>query len=194
MNTSTVAPGLRSVPFCKTPTSLLPSKTPPSRSFTVSPRPRPRLHGKTGRRSPIFTRSVQSIRSSILSWPPSASIIWAFPTSPPPFLSKGRARFSVPTGTFPLPAPATAEILRGIPLRQIDVSAELTTPTGAAILAQLVRHFGPLENFATEKNRVRTRHPRPPQSSERPSRLPWTCLKLSLLFPRIDYRNPNSFG
>ena len=54
-------------------------------------------------------------------------------------------------GSFPLPAPATAEILRGIPLRQIDISAELTTPTGAAILAQLVRHFGPLENFATEK-------------------------------------------
>jgi hypothetical protein len=54
-------------------------------------------------------------------------------------------------GSFPLPAPATAEILRGIPIRQIDVSAELTTPTGAAILAQLVRHFGPLENFAAEK-------------------------------------------
>jgi uncharacterized protein (TIGR00299 family) protein len=54
-------------------------------------------------------------------------------------------------GSFPLPAPATAEILRGIPLQQIDVPAELTTPTGAAILAQLVRHFGPLENFTTEK-------------------------------------------
>ena len=54
-------------------------------------------------------------------------------------------------GSFPLPAPATAEILRGIPLRQIDVPAELTTPTGAAILAQLVRQFGPLENFTTDK-------------------------------------------
>ena len=54
-------------------------------------------------------------------------------------------------GKFPLPAPATAEILRGISIRQIDVPHELTTPTGAAILAQLVRHFGPLENFTTEK-------------------------------------------
>jgi len=54
-------------------------------------------------------------------------------------------------GSFPLPAPATAEILRGIPIRQIDVPTELTTPTGAAILAQLVRHFGPLENFTTDK-------------------------------------------
>ena len=54
-------------------------------------------------------------------------------------------------GKFPLPAPATAEILRGISIRQIDVPHELTTPTGAAILAQLVKKFGPLESFAAEK-------------------------------------------
>jgi len=54
-------------------------------------------------------------------------------------------------GHFPLPAPATAEILRGIPLRQIDVPAELTTPTGAAILAQIVRHFGPIESMVTDR-------------------------------------------
>jgi len=53
-------------------------------------------------------------------------------------------------GHFPLPAPATAEILRGIPLRQIEVPAELTTPTGAAILAQIVRHFGPIESMVTD--------------------------------------------
>jgi hypothetical protein len=54
-------------------------------------------------------------------------------------------------GHFPLPAPATAEILRGIPLRQIEVSAELTTPTGAAILAQSVRHFGSIESMVTDQ-------------------------------------------
>jgi uncharacterized protein (TIGR00299 family) protein len=54
-------------------------------------------------------------------------------------------------GHFPLPAPATAEILRGIPLRQIEVPAELTTPTGAAILAQTVRHFGPIESMVTDR-------------------------------------------
>ena len=53
-------------------------------------------------------------------------------------------------GHFPLPAPATAEILRGIPLRQIEVPAELTTPTGAAILAQFVRKFGLLESFSAD--------------------------------------------
>ena len=54
-------------------------------------------------------------------------------------------------GKFPLPAPATAEILRGIPFRQIDVPHELTTPTGAAILAHFVKKFGPLDSFASEK-------------------------------------------
>ena len=54
-------------------------------------------------------------------------------------------------GHFPLPAPATAEILRGIPLRQIEVPAELTTPTGAAILAQTVRHFGPINSMVTDQ-------------------------------------------
>jgi hypothetical protein len=54
-------------------------------------------------------------------------------------------------GKFPLPAPATAEILRGIPIRQIDVPHELTTPTGAAILAHFVKIFGPLDSFAADK-------------------------------------------
>jgi len=54
-------------------------------------------------------------------------------------------------GKFPLPAPATAEILRGIPIRQIDVPHELTTPTGAAILAHFVKKFGPLGSFAADK-------------------------------------------
>ena len=54
-------------------------------------------------------------------------------------------------GKFPLPAPATAEILRGIAIRQLDVPHELTTPTGAAILAHFVKRFGTLESFAADK-------------------------------------------
>lgn len=53
-------------------------------------------------------------------------------------------------GKFPLPAPATAEILRGIPIRQLDVPHELTTPTGAAILAHFVKKFGVLESFTAD--------------------------------------------
>ena len=47
-------------------------------------------------------------------------------------------------GTCSVPAPATAELLRGIPLADSDVPFELTTPTGAAILKYYVRHFGPM--------------------------------------------------
>ena len=43
-----------------------------------------------------------------------------------------------------VPAPATAELLKGIPLAPSIVEAELTTPTGAAILATVVDEFGPL--------------------------------------------------
>ena len=59
----------------------------------------------------------------------------------------------VPTGTgfieiahgrCSLPAPATAELLAGIPLAASDVEAELTTPTGAAIISTLAAEYGPL--------------------------------------------------
>ena len=45
-------------------------------------------------------------------------------------------------GTLPVPAPATLELLRGVPIYGRDVDAELVTPTGAAILTGLVTDFG----------------------------------------------------
>ncbi|MBW2515783.1 MAG: nickel pincer cofactor biosynthesis protein LarC [Deltaproteobacteria bacterium] len=47
-------------------------------------------------------------------------------------------------GRLPLPAPATIEILKDVPLYGTDVVAELVTPTGAAIIACLAESFGPL--------------------------------------------------
>lgn len=44
-------------------------------------------------------------------------------------------------GILPVPAPATAEILKGIPIKAGGVSHEATTPTGAAILAATVDQF-----------------------------------------------------
>jgi uncharacterized protein (TIGR00299 family) protein len=56
-------------------------------------------------------------------------------------------------GRFPIPAPATVAILaaRGIPLSQCQEPHELVTPTGAALLAELVETFGPMQNLAAEK-------------------------------------------
>ena len=44
-------------------------------------------------------------------------------------------------GKMPVPAPATAEIVKGIPVKYGGVDHEATTPTGAAILAELVDEF-----------------------------------------------------
>ncbi len=47
-------------------------------------------------------------------------------------------------GTFPVPAPAVAALVQGVPLAETDVEAELVTPTGAAIITTLAERFGPL--------------------------------------------------
>lgn len=46
-------------------------------------------------------------------------------------------------GNLPVPAPATAEIIKGIPVKKDGVDFEATTPTGAAILATLGTDFTP---------------------------------------------------
>lgn len=46
-------------------------------------------------------------------------------------------------GQIPLPAPATMGLLKGLPVRKTDIKAELITPTGAALLAELVDDFSP---------------------------------------------------
>jgi len=55
----------------------------------------------------------------------------------------GHGFITIAHGRCSVPAPATAELLKGIPLATCDVEAELTTPTGAAILATLAERFGP---------------------------------------------------
>ncbi len=47
-------------------------------------------------------------------------------------------------GTIPLPAPATMELLKGVPVCGTLLNTELVTPTGAALLTSLVNHYGPI--------------------------------------------------
>jgi uncharacterized protein (TIGR00299 family) protein len=53
-------------------------------------------------------------------------------------------------GLFPVPAPATAELLKGIPTYSAGIQKELTTPTGAALLKALGCEFGEAPTLTTD--------------------------------------------
>ncbi len=54
-------------------------------------------------------------------------------------------------GRFPVPAPATLELLKGIPVQSSSDPVELVTPTGAALLAEFSAKFGPMPAMSIEK-------------------------------------------
>jgi uncharacterized protein (TIGR00299 family) protein len=54
-------------------------------------------------------------------------------------------------GILPVPAPATAHILRGVPIYGGSVRGELCTPTGAALLRHFVRRFGDMDTVSVSK-------------------------------------------
>jgi uncharacterized protein (TIGR00299 family) protein len=63
----------------------------------------------------------------------------------------GRGFVRIAHGRVSIPAPATAELLKGIPIAPSSVEAELTTPTGAAIVATVAEQFGPLPAMTIDK-------------------------------------------
>lgn len=54
-------------------------------------------------------------------------------------------------GILPVPAPATAYILRSVPVYTNEIAGELCTPTGAGLLKHFVSDFGPMLPMAVEK-------------------------------------------
>jgi uncharacterized protein (TIGR00299 family) protein len=62
----------------------------------------------------------------------------------------GHGTVRIAHGQVSLPAPATAELLRGVPLAESPVSGELTTPTGAAMATALAESFGPLPSMSID--------------------------------------------
>ena len=54
-------------------------------------------------------------------------------------------------GLLPIPAPATADMLKGIPFYESSTALELTTPTGAAIISTLGASFGPLPTMRVDR-------------------------------------------
>jgi pyridinium-3,5-bisthiocarboxylic acid mononucleotide nickel chelatase len=70
-----------------------------------------------------------------------------FESSPVP---TGCGSVKIAHGLVSIPAPATAELLCGVPIASSTIEKELTTPTGAAILKALVSRFGPLPSMRLE--------------------------------------------
>lgn len=63
----------------------------------------------------------------------------------------GTGKLRMAHGLYPIPAPATAELLRGVPLSEFTAKGELTTPTGAGIVKALAYGFGPLPAGTIER-------------------------------------------
>ncbi len=66
-------------------------------------------------------------------------------------LDVGGGRVEAAHGSLPVPAPATAELLKGIPVYSSGVQAELVTPTGAALVSTLATEFGPMPPMKLER-------------------------------------------
>lgn len=63
----------------------------------------------------------------------------------------GHGRIRIAHGVYPIPAPATAEILTGVPLSAFTAQGELTTPTGAGIAKALAASYGPTPAGVVER-------------------------------------------
>lgn len=54
-------------------------------------------------------------------------------------------------GTFPVPPPAVAELLKGVPVYSTEIEGELITPTGAAIISTVCDEFGAIPELQIEQ-------------------------------------------
>jgi len=65
-------------------------------------------------------------------------------------LPLGHGTIDCAHGKLPLPAPATCELLKGIPVYGVELAQELVTPTGAALVKTLAGGFGPFPSMTIE--------------------------------------------
>lgn len=83
--------------------------------------------------------SIVDIVGAAIGWDLlGADLVMSSPIPP------GRGYVQIAHGICPIPTPGTAELLKGLPLSDVPLQAELTTPTGAAIVQCLVDRFGTL--------------------------------------------------
>jgi pyridinium-3,5-bisthiocarboxylic acid mononucleotide nickel chelatase len=64
-------------------------------------------------------------------------------------LHVGSGMVQMAHGRFPIPPPAVAELLKGVPFYATDIKGELLTPTGAAIITSVCEQYGPIPQMKT---------------------------------------------
>ena len=65
-------------------------------------------------------------------------------------LHVGSGMVQMAHGRFPVPPPAVAELLKGVPFYSTDIKGELLTPTGAAIITTVCSDYGPIPQMRTK--------------------------------------------
>ncbi len=71
-----------------------------------------------------------------------------FASSP---LHVGSGTVEMDHGRFPVPPPAVAELLTGVPFYSTEISGELLTPTGAAIITSVCSEYGPIPQMKLQQ-------------------------------------------
>ena len=66
-------------------------------------------------------------------------------------LHVGSGTVDMSHGRFPVPPPAVAELLKGVPCYSSDIKGELVTPTGAAIITTVSSEYGPMPLMKAEQ-------------------------------------------
>jgi pyridinium-3,5-bisthiocarboxylic acid mononucleotide nickel chelatase len=119
-------------------------------------------------------------------------------------LRVGHGTVKTAHGLMPVPAPATAELLRDLPVYAGDIEGEFVTPTGAAIIATLAESFGPLPAMKIAKTGYGAGS-RDPQGLPNALRLVLGDLEslegltgrdevVAVIETNIDDMNPQAFG
>lgn len=67
------------------------------------------------------------------------------------FIHLGTGFIECENGIIPIPAPATIEILKDVPIYQTNIKTELVTPTGAAIIKTIAENFIPIPKMIIKK-------------------------------------------
>ncbi len=65
-------------------------------------------------------------------------------------LHVGSGMVKMAHGQFPIPPPAVAELLKGVPFYATEIKGELLTPTGAAIITTVCSEYGPIPQMTAE--------------------------------------------